>query len=152
MTFMLLKYNITKPPFQSIDSFWKSFIAHLSWSLSELSWSPVVRRLSVRLSIRSSVRPSVNFSHFHLLLQNRWTNFNQTWHKASLGEGIHVNSNEGSRRFPRGDNNEIAKIHWRNLKFFFSRTTEPMSTKLGTKHPWMIEIQVCSNEEPINSH
>ena len=27
----------------------------------------------------------VNFSHFHLLLQNHWVNFNQTWHKASLG-------------------------------------------------------------------
>ena len=27
----------------------------------------------------------VNFSHFHLLLQNYWANFNQTWHKASLG-------------------------------------------------------------------
>ena len=28
-----------------------------------------------------------NFSHFHLLLQNHQTNFNQTWHKASFGEG-----------------------------------------------------------------
>ena len=34
-----------------------------------------------------SVRLSVNFSHFHLLLQNHWGKFNQTWHKASLGEG-----------------------------------------------------------------
>ena len=29
----------------------------------------------------------VNFSHFHLLLQNHWANFNQTWHKTSLGKG-----------------------------------------------------------------
>ena len=29
----------------------------------------------------------VNFSHFHLLLQNHRTNFNQTWHNTSLGEG-----------------------------------------------------------------
>ena len=29
----------------------------------------------------------VNFSHFHVLLQNHWANFNQTWHKTSLGEG-----------------------------------------------------------------
>ena len=29
----------------------------------------------------------VNFSHFHLLLQNHWANFNQTWNKVSLGEG-----------------------------------------------------------------
>ena len=30
---------------------------------------------------------------------------------------------------------------------FFSKTTEPISTKLGTKHPWVKGIQVCSNEE-----
>ena len=24
----------------------------------------------------------------------------------------------------------------------------PISTKLGTKHPWVKEIQVCSNEGP----
>ena len=40
--------------------------------------------LSVRLP---SVCLSVNFSHFHLLLQNHWAVFNQTWHKVSLGEG-----------------------------------------------------------------
>ena len=36
----------------------------------------------------------------------------------------------------------------RFLKIFFSRTTEPISTKLGTKHPWVKGIQVCSNERP----
>jgi hypothetical protein len=25
--------------------------------------------------------------HFRLLLHNHWANFNQTWHKSSLGEG-----------------------------------------------------------------
>ena len=35
----------------------------------------------------SGVRPSVNFSHFQLLLNNHWANFNQSWHKASLGKG-----------------------------------------------------------------
>ena len=29
----------------------------------------------------------VHFSHFHLLFQNHWINFNQTWHKTSLSEG-----------------------------------------------------------------
>ena len=29
----------------------------------------------------------VNFSNFHLLLQNHWAIFNQTLHKAPLGEG-----------------------------------------------------------------
>ena len=43
--------------------------------------------LSVRPSVCLSVRLSVNFTHFHLLLQNHWAKFNQTWHKASLGKG-----------------------------------------------------------------
>ncbi|XP_078310887.1 uncharacterized protein LOC144617670 isoform X1 [Crassostrea virginica] len=28
------------------------------------------------------------------------------------------------------------------------QTTGPISTKLGTKHPWVMRIQVCSNEGP----
>ena len=44
---------------------------------------------------------------------------------------IQVCSTEGLCLFPRGDNNEIGKIHLRNLKIFFS------ITKLGTKHPWV---------------
>ena len=31
----------------------------------------------------------------------------------------------------------------------FSRTTEPISTNLGTKHPWVRGIQVSSNEKAI---
>ena len=31
---------------------------------------------------------------------------------------------------------------------FFSRTTGPNSTKLGTHHPWVKGLQVCSNEGP----
>jgi hypothetical protein len=38
----------------------------------------------VRLSVCLSV---CKLLHFRLLLQNHWTNFNQTWHKSSLGEG-----------------------------------------------------------------
>ena len=37
-------------------------------------------------------------------------------------------------------------IRHEKLKWFFSRTTEPISSKLGTKHPWVTGIQVCSNE------
>ena len=60
-------------------------------------------------SVCLSVRPSVNFSHFHLLLQNHWTNFNQTWPKASLGEGDSSLFKWRARPFPSGDNYEIAK-------------------------------------------
>ena len=52
-------------------------------------------------------------------------------------KGIQVCSYEGPRPFPRGDNCEITKIHWRNFKIFFSRITGPISTKLGTEHPWV---------------
>ena len=37
------------------------------------------------------------------------------------------------------------------LKIFFSRTTGRISTKLGTKYPWVIRTQVCSNEGPLFS-
>ena len=70
--------------------------------------------------------------------------------KHSWVKGIQVWSNEGPRPFPRGDNCEIVKIHWQYLKIFFSRTTEPFSTKLGTKHPWMNGFQICSNEGPCS--
>ena len=33
-------------------------------------------------------------------------------------------------------------------KNFFSRTTESISTKLGTKHPWVMRDQISSNEGP----
>ena len=61
-------------------------------------------------------------------------------------------SNEGTLPFPRRDNYAKAKIYWRNLKIFFSRTAGPISTKFGTKHPLVKGIQLCSNEEPLNSH
>jgi len=32
------------------------------------------------------------------------------------------------------------------LNDFFSRTTRPISTKLGRKHAWGMDIQICSNK------
>jgi len=32
------------------------------------------------------------------------------------------------------------------LNDFFSRTTTPISTKLGRKHAWKMGIQICSNK------
>ena len=34
------------------------------------------------------------------------------------------------------------------IKIFFSRTSGLISRRLGTKHPWVKRIQVCSNEGP----
>ena len=69
-------------------------------------WWPVLRRPSVRLSVLLSV----NFSHCHLL-QNYCANFNQTWHKASLGGGKQVCLNEGPRPFQRGEKCKNVKVY-----------------------------------------
>ena len=71
---------------------------------------------------RPFVRPSVNFSHFHLLLQNHWVIFN---HKASMVEG---DSSLFKPYYELLNKNTLTKF--KN----FSRTTGPISTKLGIKH------------------
>jgi hypothetical protein len=102
------------------------FLAHLSW---KLKWAILIARCpSVRLSV-------CKLLHFWLLLQNHWANFNQTWHKSSLGGGILNCSSEGDCLSPRGDNSKRVKIHWKFLKIFFSRTSWPISIKLRTNHP-----------------
>ena len=71
------------------------FLAHLSrrleWAIAvRFRPSSVVRRASCVVRRASSVvrRPSsVNFLHFHLLLENAWLDFNQTWQESSLGVG-----------------------------------------------------------------
>ena len=55
-----------------------TFLAHLSW---RFKWAFLIKICPLSIVV------VVNFSHFHLLLQNHLANFNQTWHKASLGEG-----------------------------------------------------------------
>ena len=67
--------------------------------------------LSVCPSACLSVCLSVNFSYFRLL-KNHWANFNQTWHKASLGKRGY----KGPFPFLRGDNYEIAKNTLTKLK------------------------------------
>ena len=102
--------------------------------IGSLSWAILIA--CCPLSIFLYVCLSVNFSHFHLL-QNQLSISPKLGTKHPWVKGIQVCSNEGPRPFPRGDNYEIVKIHWRNLKIFFSRTTGPISAKLGTKYPWV---------------
>ena len=84
----------------------------------------------------------------NLLFQNQWANFNQTWHKAFSSKGNHICSNEGPHPFPRGENYDIAKIHW-PFKKSSSPESGPISTHLGIEYPWLTGIQVYSNEGPI---
>ena len=128
--------------------FWFFFLAHLS---RKHKWAVLIKicPLSVVVFVVVVVVLSnVNFFTFHLLLQKNWANFKQTWHKPSSGEW----ENEGPYHFPKGDNYEKRKYIDEIKKILLSRTTGPISTKLGTNHPWMKGIQVCSNEEPTNSH
>ena len=61
---------------------------------------------------------------------------------------IHVCIIKWSRSLTSAENFEIAKIHSRNLKIFYSRTTGQISAKLGTTHPWANGIQIYLNEGP----
>ena len=63
-------------------------------------------------------------------------------------KGTKFYSNEGPCPISRGDNYEIAKNTLKKLKIFFSLTTGPISTNLGTMCPLVKGIQICSNEGP----
>ena len=115
------------------------FLAHLSWRLNTL-WKTHPSLLSLLLLLTFHI--FIFFSRTTGPISNK-LGTNYLWVK-----GIQVCSNEGPCPFPRGDNYKIVKIHRWNLKIFFSRTTGPISTKLGTKHPWVKVVQVCSNEGP----
>jgi hypothetical protein len=61
-------------------------------------------------------------------------------------KGIQVCSNKGPGPLQRGDNHKNVNIGWGHLKIFFSRTTGPILTRLGTNHPWREKIQVSLKE------
>jgi hypothetical protein len=52
-------------------------------------------------------------------------------------KGIQVCSNKEPGPLQRGDNHKNVKMWCSNLKIFFSRTTGPNLTKIGTNHPWV---------------
>ena len=97
----------------------------------------------------------VNFSQFYLLLQNHWTTFNQNLAQSILGwwgfKFVQMKGLSFSKgKLLRKSENTLTKLKK-------SSSPEPLghytiSTKLGTMHPCMKGIQVCSNEEPLNSH
>ena len=90
------------------------FLAHLSQKLKRAFLIKICPlSVVVVVVVGFIVVVVVNFSHFHLLLQNHWVNFNQTWHKHLWVKGIQVYSNEGPALFQ----GEI-KIHWQSLKIF----------------------------------
>jgi hypothetical protein len=51
-------------------------------------------------------------------------------------KGIQVYSNKEPGPLQRGDNHKNVKMGLGHLKIFFSRTTGPILTRLGTSRPW----------------
>ena len=58
---------------------------------------------------------------------------------------------KGPHPSSRGDNSKIIKIYREYLKIFYFRTTGPDSTKLGIKHPWVVEKEPCGSTRGDNS-
>ena len=84
-SYLCSKLSDTFPVRNSISEFFIYIISSPELK-AQVSFSDHLSSV-VCLSVRPSVCLSVNFSPFHLLLQNHWANFNQTWHKASLRDG-----------------------------------------------------------------
>ena len=109
-------------------------------SSSELFWSRVLHR--------SSVCKLFTFI-FHRLLQNHWTNFNQTWNKASLDEARgfkFVQLNKQTRPFPMGENKQNSENTLKKFKNLIPQNyiimyNKPITTQHGAKHSWAKEIQ-----------
>jgi hypothetical protein len=63
-----------------------------------------------------------------------------------LGEGNSSCSNKAPSSLQRGDNHKNVKMGCGHLKIFFSRTTGPILTRLGTNYPWRKRIQLSLKE------
>jgi hypothetical protein len=92
----VLSYNCSK--------WWRNqgkasfFSAHLSW---KRKWAFLIAFCPS--SVCPSVwRLSVSLFHFQLLLQNRWANFNQSWHKSFLGKEDSELNKWRTTPFPKG--------------------------------------------------
>ena len=137
------------------------FLAHLSWRLKLsivvvvvnfthfhflgqfqpnlaqriLGWSDssLIKWRTTPFSKRRLLRNSkITFTKFKNLLKNHCAQCEQTGHKASLSKGYSSLFKWRAPLFPRGDNYEIGKIHWRNWKIFFSRFGMSIARKLNT--------------------
>ena len=103
---------------------------------------------SVCLSIRLSILLSLNNFFFNFFSRTTGPISTKLDTKHPWVKGIQVCSDEGPRPFPRGDNSEIVNLYLKFLKIFFSITTGPIWTKLGTKHSWVDGIQIFTNKDP----
>jgi hypothetical protein len=66
--------------------------------------------------------------------------------KRGTNYPFQVCSIKGPEPLQRGDNHKNVKMGWCHLKIIFSRTTEQISTRLGTNCPFGEGIQVKYTE------
>ena len=123
------------------------FLAHLSW---KLKWAILIARCppSCCPSVCLSVCLSVNFYIFEFFSRTTCPILTRLGTNHPWGKGILNCLNEGDCPSPRGDNHRRVKLHWTFLKIFFSRTSKPISIKLGIIHPSVNGILNCSNKGP----
>ena len=99
-----------------------SFLAHLSW---HVMWSAFC------------TYPSSDWRNFKL----HWTNFNQIWHKVTLGKGD-FQMKDRMCSVPRDNNNEIAKKK-KHIKFRHFRQFSLFGNSLPLRRTVCINTQGC---------
>ena len=102
-----------------------------------LSWRLKCTKCTVH---RPSVRRRYNFSHFRLLLWNRWTEFNKTWQEARSQHplpSLYFWGPIGKTRWP-----SWPLIGW-DIFIFCSETTERNLMKLDRKQDLNVLYKVC---------
>ena len=118
---------------ESINSGFCPFLAHLSW---RLKWPFLIAHCP------SSIRLYLNYFSI-----NTGPILTKVDTKHFWGKGNSKLIKWRAAFFSKGDNGEIANIHWKHLKLLFFKGTEKSSNKVGTKHPCVKRI-VCSNSGP----
>ena len=115
-------------------NFWWHFLVHLS---RRLKCTIVIMRCPSSVVRRPSV---VNFSHFRLLLWNRWMNFNETWQEARSQRPLPSLCFSG-----RSEKQDGRPGLWLAETFSTSplKTAEWNSTKLDRKQDLNFLYQVC---------
>ena len=123
-------YEIVKIHWQNLKFFLKNHWANFNqtWHKTSLGdWTQVYSNEGPSLFWRGDnyeIAKNTLTKFKNVFLKNHLSNFNKTWHNAFFGEGESSLFKWRAPPFSRGDNYEIAKIHWRNFKeMFFSRST-----------------------------
>jgi hypothetical protein len=93
----------------------------------------------------------IELIHFLLLQNSAWPILIRLGTNFSWLKGIQVDSNKVDTPSPRGDNSKRVKKYWnsKKKKKIFSWTSQLISIKFGTHHPWGRGNKVCWNKGQV---